>query len=320
MLLLCATPATAQERPPVRLDRGRFTAVAFPDDSLLARTLLESAVRGDTFPGLPRPTSHVLLVIAPDARRFREWLGSNAPEWGSAFAFPQSNRILMQGRRAGSDAGDPQQVFRHELAHLALHEFLGDLPPRWFDEGYASYSANEWGRDDVLATNVALALRRIPALDSLDAGFAAGASRANAAYALSYRAVAELAALGGDRGLALFFDYWKRTGSMDQAVRGAFGWTLARFEQEWQRRTRQRYGGLALAADLSVIGAATLLALLPLYLIRRQRDRRRMDVLVAADAVAEREARILDALLGESPAPVGRSEDREPPPGSRGRD
>ena len=294
--------------------------MAFPGDELLARTLLESAVRNDTFPGLSRPTNRVMLLIAPDERRFREWLGSNAPEWGSAFAFPESNRILMQGRDAGSDAGDPQQVFRHELAHLALHEALGDLPPRWFDEGYASYAADEWGRDDVLATNVALALRRIPPLDSLDAGFAAGASRAEAAYALSYRAVAELAAIGGDRGLALFFDYWKRTGSMDLALRQAFGWTLPKFEAEWQRRTRRRYGGLALAADLSVIGAATMLALVPLYLARRDRDRRRMAILVAADRAAEaaaaRDARALDALLGASPAlppPGGATPPPEPP-------
>ncbi|MFP5355115.1 MAG: hypothetical protein ACLGIK_08170, partial [Gemmatimonadota bacterium] len=61
----------------------------------------------------------------------------------------------MQGRRASSDAGDPIRVLRHELAHLALHEYLGDLPTRWFDEGYASYAAGEWDRDRVIATNLA---------------------------------------------------------------------------------------------------------------------------------------------------------------------
>src|SRR5918997_505454 len=72
------------------------------------------------------------------------------------------------GQRAGSDAGDPIEVLRHELAHLALHEWMGALPPRWFDEGYASYAANEWGRDELLATNLALFLRRMPSLDGLD--------------------------------------------------------------------------------------------------------------------------------------------------------
>ena len=65
----------------------------------------------------------------------------------------------MQGRSSGSDAGDPREVLRHEVAHLALHEFLGEAPPRWFDEGYASFAAREWTREDALATNLALAIR-----------------------------------------------------------------------------------------------------------------------------------------------------------------
>src|SRR6185369_16402722 len=124
--------------------------------------------------GLPRPAQRVLIAIAPDQRRFREWAGTSAPEWGAALAFPDSRRIVMQGKSAGSDAGDPLEVLRHELAHLALHEYLGDLPPRWFDEGYASYAARELTRDDALATSLALALRGTPTLDELDEQFTAG--------------------------------------------------------------------------------------------------------------------------------------------------
>ena len=80
----------------------------------------------------------------------------------AAVAFPGERRIVMQGRNAGSDAGDPISVLRHELAHLALHEAMGDLPPRWFDEGYASFAAAETGRDQVLSTNVALVFRGVP--------------------------------------------------------------------------------------------------------------------------------------------------------------
>src|SRR5205085_6580502 len=107
-------------------------------------------------------------------------------------AFPESRRIVLQGQRAGSDAGDPIAVLHHELAHLALHEYLGSLPSRWFDEGYASYAAAEWGREEVLMTNLALALRGMPTLDELEESFNQGASSAQSAYALAYRAVAEL--------------------------------------------------------------------------------------------------------------------------------
>ena len=296
-LALCpALRATAQPSarattpaPPgaVRVDRGRFTAVAYPGDVPLARALLDDAAGRDTFPGLPRPTRHVVLVIAPDAAHFRAWGGPGAPDWGSALAFPQSGRVLMQGHRAGSDAGDPRAVFRHELAHVALHEQLDDLPPRWFDEGYAGYAAGEWGRDEVLAANVALLTRGVPALDSLDVLFEGGSSAAQDGYALAYRAVADLAALDPERGLSGFFAAWRSTERFDAAVRAAYGMTAAQFETSWRARTRRRYGALAIGANVSLITVVGLVLFAPFWHARRRRDRMRLAAMRAADAAED---------------------------------
>lgn len=303
MAILIALPARvaiAQDEAPERFDEGRFTVVYFPRDAVLAHALLASAVRTDSFPWLPRPTQRVLLAIAPDAGRFHTWAGASAPEWGAALAFPASRRIVMQGQSAGSDAGDPVETLRHELAHLALHEQLGDLPPRWFDEGYASLSAREWRREDVLAANVALAVRGAPSLDELERSFSGGAVAAQAAYALAYRAVAELAAEDPERGLTLFFRYWKEDQSMDRAVRRAFGITLAGFEHDFRSRTRRRYGALAVVADFSLVVFVVGVLVLPFFVARWQRDRRRLAAMVAADEAAEAAERrsALAALLG----------------------
>ena len=282
--------------------------VAYPSDAALARALLAAAARRDTFPGLPRPKAHALIAIAPDTRRFRAWVGPGAPEWGAAIAFPGLQRIVMQGRAAGSDAGDPIAVLRHELAHLALHEYLGDLPPRWFDEGYAGYAAGEWGRDESLATNLTLLARGMPTLDQLEEGFYAGARAADQSYALAFRAVSDLASLDPDRGLTLFFQYWKETGRFDDAVRRAYGMTADAFDDLWRARTRRRYGGLALVANLSLASVFFMILFAPLWVARRRRDRRRLEAMRAADEAAERAEResALAALLGES----GESEDR----------
>jgi hypothetical protein len=287
--------------------------VYFPQDERLARALVTGAARTDSFPWLPRPRERVLIAIAPDARRFRQWAGPGAPEWGVALAFPESRRVIIQGRAAGSDAGDPIETLRHELAHLALHERLGDRPPRWFDEGYASVAAREWRRDDVLATNVALALRAPPTFDKLQAIFNGGATAAQYAYALSYRAVVELASLDPDRGLTLFFRYWETGKSLDAAVRQAFGITLSGFEREFQTRVQRRYGALALFADLTLVFLVTGIALLPFFVARRARDRRRLRDMLAADAAAERAERdaLLALLLGphvEPPSSAGTSQ------------
>jgi hypothetical protein len=302
LLLLGSLPVVArsQDDAPRRLDSGRFTVVYYPRDEVLAHSLAAAAVRSDSFPWLPRPTQRVLVALAPDAAHFRAWAGPSAPEWGAALAFPESRRIVMQGRAGGSDAGDPVEVLRHELAHLALHEMLGDLPPRWFDEGYASVAAREWRREDVLAANVALVLRGTPSLSQLEGEFFDGSVSAQAAYALSYRAVTDLAALDPARGLTLFFRYWRDSGSLDQAVRRAFGVTLAGFEEEFRSRTRRRYGALALFADLSLVLFVLTMLVLPLVVMRRVRDRKRLRALIAADAAAERAeaASVLAMLLG----------------------
>lgn len=293
---------TAETVPPdgaLRLDAGRFTVVAFPADERLARTVLRVAQERDSFPGLPRPTARVLIAIAPDAERFRAWAGPSAPEWGAAVAFPALQRVVMQGSRAGSDAGSPEVTLRHELAHLALYEALGDVPPRWFDEGYASVSAGEWGREEALAASIGLAVRGVPTLDALELLFYRGASDAELAYALAHRAVADLMTLDPARGLSLFFANWKATGSFELAVRQSFGITSAGFEQAWQRQTRRRYGALALVANLSLAFGLFAVVIGPFIWQRRRRDRERLQALRVADAAQEAAQRqsMLEAML-----------------------
>ena len=272
---------------------------AAPSDATLARSLLAEAQRADSFPGLPRPREKVRIDIAPNHATFRALIGPGVPEWGAAFAFPTERRIVMQGSSASSAAGDPVRVLRHELAHLALHEYLGNLAPRWFDEGYASFAAGEWSRDQVVATNLALALKGMPSLAALDSGFYMGAQRADASYALAYRAVAELAEIDPPKGLALLLSYWKESGDFEIALRQAYGLTTLTFEKQWRDRTRRRYGGVAFFADAALAAFVLLFFITPLYLVRRRRDRLRMDALRRADAEQERREResALELLL-----------------------
>jgi hypothetical protein len=297
---LCfAVPLHAQSDAD-RYTAGRFTILAYPPDRDLARNLLIAAQANDTFPGLPRPKSAVVIALAPDERRFREWTGSEFPEWGAAAAFPELQRIVMHGR-AAAKSEDPRVVLRHELAHLALGEAMGALPPRWFNEGYASFAAGEWGREEILATSFALVLRGPRTLESLDSAFEGGSTRATSAYALAHRAVAELAGLDRRRVLTLLFSHWKTTGSLDLGAREAYGITLAAFEERWRTRTRWRYGGIALLADLALVGGLLGLVVVPLYVRRRRREKKRLESLRLREADQERRAResALDAMLPE---------------------
>jgi hypothetical protein len=280
---------------------GRFEVVAFPSESRLARSILREAVLRDSFPGLPRPGARVRIWLARDEGMFAALVGQGAPEWGAAIAFPREQVVVMQGRDAGADAGDPLQVLRHELAHLALREALGPGVPRWFDEGYASFAAGEWGREEVLATSFGLVWRGVPTLAGLDSGFFAGSETAQRSYALAHRAVAEIAALDPQRGLALLFGHWRAQGSFERALRAAHGMSSTDFEAHWRSRIRRQYGALALAADLSLLSLFLVLLLGPMWWRRRRRQQHRLAAMRAADAAQEAREResALVALLGE---------------------
>lgn len=282
------------------LEEGRFRVVAYPQDETFARSLLQSAAAQDSFPGMPRPSADVLILVAPDEKRFREWVGPRVPEWGAAVAFPSRGRIVVRGSRAGGAvAGDPGITLRHELAHLALREHLGFPAPRWFDEGYASFVSDGARRGNVLSANVALALHPLPALDSLSAWFLGGATRAQAAYALAQLAVAEHARRDPERGLDLFLTYWRESGSYERAVRQAYGVTSLTLTDEWRQRVRLRYGALAVLSDAAVAGLLTILLVGPAWLIRRRRDRRKLEAMREADRMLEQRehARAVQALL-----------------------
>lgn len=309
-----ALPAAQGSAPPaagLRLDGGRFTVVADAGDARMARALLTAALAQDSFPGLPRPQARVLIAVAPDAARFRRWVGPAAPEWGAAIAFPDEQRVVMQGRFAGSDAGDPVQVLRHELAHLALHEHLGPLPPRWFDEGYASVAAGEWTREAALETAVGMLWRSLPGLDSVEAGFGGGGATAAWSYTLAHRAVAELMALDPAHGVAPLLAQWRAEGSLERALRRSYGLTGEAFDRHWRAATRRRYGALALAANVSLVAGGFGILLGPLFVARRRRDRRRLAAMRAAEAAQEaaQAASALEALLaGDAETPLS------PPP------
>jgi hypothetical protein len=71
------------------------------------------------------------------------------------------------------------------------------------------------------------------------------------------------------------------------------------FERHWQARTRRRYGALALVTNVSAVFGLFGVLLVPFYLSKRRRDRRKLDAMRAADEAQEAASRAsaLQALL-----------------------
>jgi hypothetical protein len=173
-----------------------------------------------------------------------------------------------------ADKGNPRQTLRHELAHFALHDAVRVRVPLWFDEGYAAIASGEWSRLDGLQLNLSVARGSIPNFYELDRALRAGEATAEAAYALAASAVALVARRHPEQSLAPILGRLRSGESFDSALLASTGSSVGRFEVEWQKDVRKRYGLLvwAMAGGLWLLVA---IGVLLATWLRRRRDRPR---------------------------------------------
>jgi hypothetical protein len=233
----------------------------------LAIELARQAGQPADWPGLGRVTpAPMRLVVVPDSRRLDSLTLGRAPRWGAAVALPALRTIVLR-----ADASGLPRTLRHELAHLAMHERTPGRVPLWFDEGYAGWAAGEWERLGVLELNLAVARGALPGFHALDAALRASETSADAAYALAFSAVSELARRNPTGTLKPLMERLGAGEDFDAAVLATTGLTVDRFEEAWQRSVRRRYG---LATWLLAGGGWLLVAMAVLVLVhfRRRAD------------------------------------------------
>jgi hypothetical protein len=249
---------------------GEILAVARAPDLTLAISLAEQAGAPRSWYGLGRrmPGPIRLIVVRGDAP-LAGFLHAPVPSWGAGFAVPGARTVVIR-----ADAGDPLLILRHELAHFALHDAVPVRVPLWFDEGYAAVAAGEWDRLEALRLNFTVARGSVPGFFELDRALRASRSDAEAAYALAASAVAMLARRNPERSLAPLLTRLEAGEGFDAAVLATTGSPLGRFEVEWQKDVRRRYGLFVwfMAGGFWTLAA---LAVLAAVWLRRRRDRPR---------------------------------------------
>ncbi len=247
---------------------GRVTAVFWEGEGTAATALAEFADAAGPWPGLGVDGRPIRIILASSRERFDSLTAGRVPEWGVGAAFPGTNTVVLRL------TGDVRQVLRHELAHLALHQAVRRVP-LWFDEGYASLAAGEWGRLEALRVNWALLAGRRPSLPQIDADLRGQAAHAGAGYALAMTTVVLLERLGGDRGLEPLLTNLVETRNLDAALRRTHQITLDQFETLWQTEIRKRYGWALFFGSLSMFWTAFGVLIVGLWIWRARRNRAR---------------------------------------------
>jgi len=222
--------------------------------------------------------------------------GLRHPEpWVAGTADPAGARIALRTGPGLSGPGGLRAVLRHEIAHVALGAATGGNYPRWLTEGYAQYASGEWGWEDAWHLQSAFLRRGATTLEEIDLRFRRHSTEARMGYLLSYTAVHELAALGGEAGLAAVFRRLRGGASFEDALRRTYGITGEDFEVRWKKSLVDRYGWLYLLSRAGVFWLAVSGLVLFVALRRARDDRTRLAELRA------QELRVFEASEGTMP-------------------
>jgi hypothetical protein len=288
-VLFAGTPLSAQALPeadgwvPVR--GSRVTVYHTGAQAGLAADILARLEGQRPLPGLPVELPRdVSAYLAPDEPAFARLTGGGVPEWGAAVAIPDRDMLVLpvyaSTRTLG---GDRPRVLRHEWAHLALHQYAAPMRiPRWFDEGYAEWAAG-WDNSEGWRLRILIGIGRAPSLDSLTLEWPRDAASAEAAYMLSATVIEYLVGESGERGLSLFLERWKQTGSFDAALLSTYGETPGQLEIHWRSWVKRRYGWLLVISQSAVVWAVMGVLLSLLVVLRRRRNREKMARLRAGE-------------------------------------
>lgn len=258
------TPITARWRL-VPADRGTAPAVGPPVDVLYAdtrfawRTLAGDLVRLHWYEGSESFGRRALEIAETAVQEAADFLGVTETEEIDFFVYADQGAFYDAlgpatrenvGGQAHSDIrtmfaligpGDVTDrwvgiVIPHELTHLVFDTAVSNpyhFPPRWLNEGVATYLSEGYTASDRSAVEAAAADDRLMPLRALGGQFPTTAERFYLAYAESVSAVAFLVRERGEDALVRLINSYAEGVTDDEAFLAAVGTDLAGFERAW---------------------------------------------------------------------------------------
>jgi hypothetical protein len=221
--------------------------------------------------------------------------GAPYPEYAEGVAYSELGLVLLTlTPRHPNEAFDLVHVFRHELAHVALHDAVGvHRIPRWFNEGFAVMASGETSFERMWVLSSATISDRLLPLSQVERSFPNDESKVSVAYAQAADVVRFLVRREDRhrfRGLVRELSLGR---SLDFAAREAYGVDLVTLEHEWREEVAKRYTFWPVLLSGTAIWAAVLGLFVWGWRKRRARSRATLKRW-ARDEAREDELRRLD--------------------------
>ena len=286
-------------------------------DAAAARTTLTEWV------GQP-VLSEVRVVVARTPGEMATLAPPNAPfpDYAAGVAYPEIGLVLLTIKPVHPNAQhDLVQVFRHELAHVALEDAVsGRTIPRWFNEGFAVMASGETSFVRMQTLWTATLSDNLLTLGQLDRTFPADENQAGIAYAEAADVVRFLVRREDKHRFRGLVSRLRDGETMDSALLNSYGEEASTLESEWREEVAKRYTFWPVLFSGTVIWAGTM----GLFALGWRKKRRKASATLLRwehEEAAEDEARKNLALRAD-PAPppprvhivLARSQNDDAPP------
>ena len=169
--------------------------------------------------------------------------GAPYPEYAAGVAYSELGLVLLTLApvHPGSEQ-DLGEVFRHELAHVALSDALnGQQVPRWFNEGFAVFASGESAFVRMKTLSMATVGGSLIPLHDLERSFPNDETKAQVAYAEAVDVLRFLVRREDAHRFRALIAELRSGKAFDKAVFAAYGVELSTLELEWRDDVSRRY-------------------------------------------------------------------------------
>jgi len=229
-------------------DAGWIRFIYHPSSRERVQPLIAQAeaVRHDLTERLGFPVlTEVRVEIARTPGEMETFAPSGAPypEYAAGVAYSELGLVLLSLTPIHSgQEQDLGEVFRHELAHVALHDALnGQTVPRWFNEGFAVFASGESSFTRMKTLSMATVGGSLIPLRDLERTFPDDETKAQIAYAEAVDVLRFLVRREDAHRFRALVSELREGKNLDQAVLDAYAVDLATLELEWRDDASRRY-------------------------------------------------------------------------------
>ncbi len=287
-------------------DGGWITFVYHPSIRERVQPLIAeaAAVRTELTEWLGQPVlSEVRVAVARTPGEMTTLAPVNAPypDYAAGVAYPEIGLVLLTVKPVHPNSQhDLSEVFRHELAHVALEDSVsGRAVPRWFNEGFAVMASGETSFVRLQTLITATLSDNLLTLAQMERTFPLDENQANIAYAQAADVVRFLVRHEEQHRFRGLISRLRDGETMDGALLNSYGEETSTLENEWREEVAKRYTFYPVLFSGSFIWMGTL----GLFVVGWRKKRRKAAATLARwerEEAAEDEARKRLAMKSDS--------------------